>query len=243
MRRLAVQVLALALVATFAWWSAPLLTDARAADARIRVGSGSYVAHRPARPGPWLVVVLHSRGHDWHEPVGQGWSRLADAKGFTAVYPVSPDGSWNAGLCCPSASTLRRDDSLWLAQVLADAKARYRARYVAVAGTSNGAMMAETLVWRRPWLTGRVAVWAGAPEMLGGPSPWAGRLLLLHGAGDTMVPWSGTSAAAWCGCPIRPAQATHSFLPAARVEGHLLAGYGHSPPSWWPERVWAWLSH
>jgi len=198
-------------------------------------------------------VVLHSRGHDWREPAAS-WSKLADAEGFTAIYPVSPDGSWNAGLCCPPGSTLAarqllargdgegRDDALWLAQVLAVAKARYRPRYLAVAGTSNGAMMAEALVHRRPWLSGRVAVWAGAPEMTGGPSSWSGRLLLLHGAGDTTVPWAGTGAAAWCSCPVRPAQATRQLLPAARIEGHLLAGYGHAPPPWWPARAWAFLS-
>jgi len=233
--------LALAVAAALA---AATLTPAPAAavDQRVGVGPGFYVAHRPPRPGAWLVVVLHSRGHDWREPAAQGWSALADTKGFTAVYPSSPDGSWNAGLCCPPASTLGRDDGLWLARVLADAKARYRPRYVAVAGVSNGAMMAEALVHRRPWLTGRVAVWAGAPEMTGGASPWAGRLLVLHGAGDTTVPWAGTPSAAWCSCAIRPAQATRTFLPAARVAGYLLGGYGHAPPTWWPARAWAFLS-
>lgn len=215
---------------------------AAAVDQRVEVGQGFYVAHRPPRPGAWLVVVLHSRGHDWREPAAQGWSTLADTKGFTAVYPVSPDGSWNAGLCCPPASTTGRDDGLWLARVLADAKARYGTRYVAVAGFSNGGMMAEALVHRRPWLTGRVAVWGSAPEMLGSPSTWSGRLLILHGALDTTVPWAGTPSAAWCACPVRPAQATRGFLPSARVAGYLLASYGHAPPPWWPARAWAFLS-
>lgn len=229
------------LAATVAATLAAVATPAGAADTRVTVGQGFYVAHRSARPGPWLVVVLHSRGQDWREPAA-GWDPLSDQKGFTAVYPMWPETSWNAGLCCPRGSTLGRDDGLWLAQVIADAQARYRPRYVAVAGTSNGGMMAETLVWRRPWLTGRVAVWAGAPEMVGGPSAWAGRLLVLDGAGDTTVPWAGTPSAAWCSCLIRPAHQTGLFLPAARIEGHLLAGYGHIAPSWWPARAWAFLS-
>jgi poly(3-hydroxybutyrate) depolymerase len=232
---------ALALGVGVGAWLGPA-GPARAADARVTVGPSFYVAHRPPRPGPWLVVALHSLGHDHREPIGGGWSALADAKGFTVVYPVAPDRSWNAGLCCPPASTLGRDDGLWLARVLADAKRRYGARYVAVAGTSNGGMMAEALVWRRPWLTGRVAVWAGAPEMPAGASGWAGRMLLLHGAGDTTVPWAGTPYAAWCGCLIRAAQATPPRFPAARLTGRLLDGYGHVAPSWWPARAWAFLS-
>jgi poly(3-hydroxybutyrate) depolymerase len=234
MRRILILVVVLA--ATLA--AAP----AGVTDTRMTVGQGSYVVHRPPRPGPWLVVVLHSRGASEQEPIRGGWSTLADQKGFIVVYPIWPEASWNAGLCCPQASTLGRDDGAWLAQVIADARARYHPRYLALAGTSNGAMMAESLVWRRPWLTSRVAVWAGAPEMIGAPSAWSGRVLLLHGALDTTVPWAGTPNATFCSCPIRPAQQTRVFLPAAHIEEHLLAGYRHTAPSWWPAAAWTFLS-
>jgi poly(3-hydroxybutyrate) depolymerase len=244
----------LALVAVLAAMLALLVPRAASAtDVHVRVGGSYYVAHRPPRPNAWAVVVLHTLRHDWRQPAA-GWSPLADAKGFTAVYPVSPDGSWNAGLCCPPASTTPdrhlldgqgwgtgRDDALWLAQVIADVRARYRVRYVALAGMSNGAMMAEAAVWRRPWLTGRVAVWAGAPEMPAGPSAWAGRLSLSHGAADTTVPSEG-GYAAWCSCLLRPAQQTHRFLPKASISARLYAGIGHEAPSWWPARAWAFLS-
>jgi poly(3-hydroxybutyrate) depolymerase len=210
-----------------------------ATDRRINLNGGYYVAHRPPSPGPWLVMVLHSRANDEREPIAQGWSTLADLEGFTVVYPSRSELSWNAGLCCPHGSTLGRDDGEFLARVLQDSKARWRPRFVAVAGNSNGGMMAETLVWRRPWLTQRVAVWGSAPEMLGGPSAWTGRMLILHGADDGIVPWQGEPLAPWCACQLRPGQATRTYLPAAHLEAHVYAGLKHTPPSWWPARAWA----
>jgi poly(3-hydroxybutyrate) depolymerase len=197
-----------------------------------------YAAKAPAGYRPVMVVVLHSRGKDWREPAVGGWSALADARRFVAVYPVAPDGSWNAGLCCGPASMVGRDDGRYLAEVIADARRRWPVQRVYLAGTSNGGMMVERLVAERPWLTARAAVWGSAPQMPR-PGRWSGRLWIGHGAGDTVVPWGGAPSVAWCGCPIRPAQATRTYLPAARLGGHLYAGVGHAAPAWWPAAAWA----
>jgi polyhydroxybutyrate depolymerase len=226
-----------------------------AGDRRVSISGGYYVAHRPPTPGPWLVVVLHSLGHDEREPITHGWSRLADAKGFTVVYPSRPDRSWNAGLCCgeatdPARSLLEgrpirsagRDDVAWLAQVIADAQARWRPRHVAVAGTSAGGMMAERLLAARPSLSDRMAVWGSAPEMPF-PGSWSGRVWIGHGALDTTVPWAGgTVTLADHQVVIRPGQATRTYLPAAHLSAHVYTGVGHASPAWWPSRAWAALS-
>jgi poly(3-hydroxybutyrate) depolymerase len=221
-----------------------------AADARHDLGAGRfYVAHRPPGAAVAMVVVLHSLSHDWREGVAQGWSALADARGFLAVYPDG-DGGWNAGLCCaPANDPVRqpltlgrvglRDDVGFLERVIADARARYRTRYTYLAGYSSGGMMAERLLAERPWLAGRLAVWAAAPEM---PTPgaWLGRAWLGHGAADTTVPWQGgTVTLAGRRVLIRPGQATRAWLIGGRFEAHVFQGLGHSPPAWWPAQAWA----
>jgi polyhydroxybutyrate depolymerase len=199
----------------------------------------AYVAKAPPGHRPVAVLVLHALGHDWREPVQHGWSALADRERFVAVYPVSPDQTWNTGLCCGTAMHENRDDSRYVAEVVADVRARWHVSYVYLAGHSAGGMLVERVLAERPWLTGRAAVWAGAPEM---PQPgrWTGRLWIGHGELDRTVPWQGGTVVLE-GEPvtIRPAQQTPRYLPGARIHGQLYSGLGHAPPSWWPQAAWA----
>ena len=212
-----------------------------------------YVAHNPGRPVTAAVVVLHSLGHDWREGPAQGWSAQSDTSGFLAVYPDG-GGSWNAGLCCGAAAdqarypmalgsrVAGRDDVGFLDRVVADVRARYRVRFVYLAGWSNGGMMAERLAAERPWLSGRLAVWASAPEMPF-PGAWTGRAWLGHGALDSTVPWAGgTVTIAGRQVLIRPGQATPRYLVGGHLSAHVYTGLGHAPPAWWPRAAWAALS-
>lgn len=232
---------------------------ANAATQRVYVDQGFYVAHGV---GPRAVVVLHSLGHEWTEGPAQGWSALADSKRFLAIYPQAQEGrgSWNAGLCCGDAMRTNRNDVLFLARVIADARARYRLTTIYVAGYSNGGMMAERLLSERPWLSARLAVFGAAPEMPA-PGTWPGRGFLLHGALDTTVPWRGGKVTLdpelcrivlgvtprlvkECGGTylMRPGQATPSFLKGARLSATVLPNWGHRPPSNWPAWAWSKLS-
>lgn len=248
--RRAVVVLAVVMAATVT----PGPATAGGRDARQALPGGRfYVAHHPGRPVTVAVVVLHPLGHDWREPVAQGWSAEADRSGFLAVYPDG-DGSWNAGLCCGDAAEAAhapmalggrvagRDDVGFLARVVGNVRARYRVRSVYLAGFSNGGMMAEALVAAKPWLSGRLAVWGSAPEMAF-PGWWTGRAWLGHGALDSTVPWrGGVVTLAGRQVLIRPGQATPRYLVGARLEAHVYAGLGHAPPPWWPRAAWAALS-
>ena len=230
---------ALALAATLAVILAPLPASAGGRFYVVHVphGAGAKGATRPTT----AVVYLHSFGHDHREGAALGWSRLADAKGFLAVYPDG-DGSWNAGLCCGAAARAGRDDSAWLASVIYAVRLRYRVSRVYVAGYSNGGMMAERLVAERPWLTTRIAVTGSAPEMPKAGA-WTGRAFIWHGALDTIVPWHGGIVLLGGQLvTIRPAQYTRLYLLGATLSATVIANLGHEVPANWPALAWGRLS-
>jgi polyhydroxybutyrate depolymerase len=47
------------------------------------------------------------------------WNTFADKQGIIAVYPDGTDKSWNAGSCCPSASTNKIDDVGFVKAIIA----------------------------------------------------------------------------------------------------------------------------
>jgi poly(3-hydroxybutyrate) depolymerase len=206
-------------------------------DDHLTVSGATVVAHVPSQATRTAVIVLHSLGHTWHEPVDQGWSTASDQHGFIAVYP-DRGGSWNAGLCCGGAAAQGSDDVTWLESVVQVVRLKYGLTTVYFAGFSNGGMMVERLLAERPQLSSRFAVWGAAPEMpVAGH--WTGMGSLYDGAGDTTVPWAGGTVTIG-GVPvqIRPSQATGSWLIGARLHGEVIKGYGHSPAPNWPELAW-----
>ena len=128
------------------------------------VADGDVIVHVPAHHSDIGVVVLHSLGSSAAEPPEQGWSRLSDSKGFVGIYPERGD-SWNAGLCCGAAAAENRNDVVWLARVIAEARSNYGLKTFYLAGFSNGGMMVERLVVERPEVSQCFAVWGAAPEM------------------------------------------------------------------------------
>ncbi|HEX6678523.1 MAG TPA: hypothetical protein VF486_26335 [Actinomycetes bacterium] len=228
---------ALLLGATVALGSA---TPAGAINRYVLPSGRSYSAWKDVPRVSTAVLVLHSFNHTDAEPVAQGWMDAAARHNFLAVFPTG-DGSWNAGLCCGAALRNRRDDVAYLAEVIADVKARWHPTLVYLVGWSNGGMMVERLVVERPELSNRFVVAGSAPEM-SWPGFWQGRGWIYHGGLDTTVPWAGTPDAPWCGCEIRPGQKTRTYINGASLWAYVDPNRGHAVPPNWPEVAWSRLS-
>jgi poly(3-hydroxybutyrate) depolymerase len=187
------------------------------------------------------VVVLHGLLEDVETPVVQGWSATSDRHHFVAIYPGRGD-SWNAGLCCDSASASKRDDVTWLVNAIDLARSKYHLKTIYLAGNSNGGMMVERLLAERPAVSNRFAVWAAAPEMPRA-GHWTGSGSLFAGNGDIIVPaQGGRIIIAGIDTTIRPANVTGSWLQGAHLRRTVVPGEAHAPPADWPERAWAALS-
>ena len=234
LRRLAC---ALGLAATLAVGS----SHPAVAISRFTLPSGrSYTAWKDVPTVTTAILVLHSYNHTDAEPITQGWLDTAARHNFLAVFP-NGNGSWNAGLCCGTARSTGRDDVGYLADVIADVRARWHPARTYLAGWSNGGMMVERLVVERPELVTRFVVAGSAPEMPA-PGAWPGRGWIYHGGGDTTVPWAGTPNASWCGCEIRSGRKTPNYLTGASLWAMVDPNRGHAPPPHWPELAYGRLT-
>ncbi|HEY2957321.1 MAG TPA: hypothetical protein VGM21_03790 [Actinomycetota bacterium] len=234
LRRLAC---ALGLAATLAVGS----SHPAVAISRFTLPSGrTYTAWKDVPTVTTAILVLHSYNHTDAEPITQGWLDTAARHNFLAVFP-NGGGSWNAGLCCGTARATGRDDVGYLADVIADVRARWHPARTYLAGWSNGGMMVERLVVERPELVTRFVVAGSAPEMPA-PGAWPGRGWIYHGGRDTTVPWAGTPNASWCGCEIRSGQKTPNYLTGASLWAMVDPNRGHAPPPHWPELAYGRLT-
>jgi poly(3-hydroxybutyrate) depolymerase len=238
---------ALLVAACGASHAAPSVPSARASaasahDDLFSVGDGQVSVHVPAHPTGIGVVVLHGFLETVAIPVTQGWSASSDRHGFVAIYPGRGD-SWNAGLCCDSASAAKRDDVSWLVTAINIARSRYGLKTIYLAGNSNGGMMVERLLAERPSVSNRFAVWAAAPEMpVAGY--WTGEGSLFSGTDDLIIPrHGGRVVIGGILAVIRPAASTGRWLKGAHLHQTVIPGQAHAPPPDWPEIAWSALSH
>jgi poly(3-hydroxybutyrate) depolymerase len=212
-------------------------TSAKGSDESLVLGDGAIAVHIPAGHTRVGVVVLHSLYNGTKELLAQGWSTSSDLHHFVAIYP-SRGASWNAGLCCGDAAAADRDDVSWLTSAIQLAQLRYGLTTIYLAGNSNGGMMVERLVDERPWISDRIAVWGGAPEMPVAAN-WTGIASIYDGVKDKTVPYAGGKVTI-AGVPvvIRPALTTGKWLVGAHLKGILVPGVGHVPAPNWPELAW-----
>ena len=158
-----------------------------------------------------LVLVLHGGGGE-----GLGVSELgrhplsvfrtvADREGFVVVYPgglPAKDLEGNAGWDdCRADNTVASgaDDVGFLAALITRVTGEYKLPLTRVfmAGGSNGAQMTHAFAFHRPDLVAAVASAGGNLPEKPKPGPCTsgpGRpvpILLLHGSGDTQMPWEG----------------------------------------------------
>ncbi len=176
--------------------AARAVTMALASGGRQRTAK-VYVPSIPAGAPVPLLMVLHGAGSDSARfEAKTGYDELADREKFIVVYPdgVLAGGSmsrtWNAGRCCPPASTSGVDDVSFLLAVLDRLEATYRvdARRVYAVGHSNGAMMAQRLGCEVATRFAAVASVAGALEIPACMPQLPVAMLEIHGRADPAVP-------------------------------------------------------
>jgi len=212
------------------------LVDARNVDIKMHSGGLDRVAILHIPEGASGKVPLVVDNHAWGafataEELLTDFSSLADKEGFAVVYPrgydlanpadlpkfplPSPGGvgySWNAGGCCPKASTNKRPDVLFIRDLVAHVAAQIPAETehamevdlsrVYATGMSNGGFFTNRLACEARDLFAAVAPVSGV--IVNGSSPtWGGDpfacprhdpplpVLHFHGNMDVIVPWDG----------------------------------------------------
>ncbi len=112
----------------------------------------SYLLHVPetydaTKPVP-LVLNFHGllKSGSYQQDY-TGMSDKADEEGFIVAYPDGIESSWNAGICCPPATTLQVDDVGFARDLVAALSEAYciDADRVYATGSSNGGMLAHRL--------------------------------------------------------------------------------------------------
>lgn len=167
---------------------------------RIILADGrSYLVDLPATPrGAALIVALHGGGGS-----AAGFARNirlstpATAAGYAVIYPDGT-GNWgrhsfNAGYCCGQAARSGVDDIAFLDAAIADAKTRFDLDPgpVALAGLSNGAMLAEAYAAVRPRAVRAVMAVSGTLDLARFPPQGPVPVLIVHGKADQNVPIEG----------------------------------------------------
>lgn len=164
----------------------------------------SYLIHLPPhvtshRP---LPVVLNFHGGGGHAAQQQAYSnldRLADSKGFVAVYPNGTGRlssrllTWNAGTCCGYAAKHDIDDVGFIRLLIDDLQTRLPidTTRVYATGLSNGAMMAYRVAAEAPDLVAAIAPIAGSmaiPHIAPGHSV---PIMHVHSLDDPRAPYEG----------------------------------------------------
>jgi polyhydroxybutyrate depolymerase len=94
-------------------------------------------------PAP-VVFDFHGMGTTGkQEESFDTWNTFADKQGIIAVYPDGTDKSWNAGSCCPSASTNKIDDVGFVKAIIARLQTDVciDTKRIYATGCSNGGAM------------------------------------------------------------------------------------------------------
>lgn len=206
---------------------AALLAPCDAAAARsftLTVTSGGRTrtakVHVPARAGqlPVLLVLHFATGTGPEMERAFSYSKLADRKGFVAVYPTSGHdrGFWNV-----TENPRKPDDVQFMRDLLAalPAQACIDARRVYATGVSNGASMTAVLGCRMADRLAAIApVSAGYSTYASCRPSRAVTAFAVHGTADKVVPYSGVKKFTKVWRRVNGCNAT----PSARRTGNLV---------------------
>jgi polyhydroxybutyrate depolymerase len=157
-----------------------------------------------------LVLMFHGGGGSGRqlEERSSRMNPVADRERFVVVYP---DGSgavrtWNAGGCCPPATSPPAVDDVGFVRALLDhleAETCIDRRRVFASGMSNGALFSHRLACELADRIAAVAPVAG-PEM--SPTCAPGRpvpVMHIHGSDDGHAPWDGGVGCSLSGVSFR----------------------------------------
>lgn len=241
------------------------------ADTPCEIDGGDYHYAMPAVAPKGIVMHLHGGGGRGRGLLNSGLARQALARGFIFVAPNGwhPENRWQRDWSVQASnSSHNRDDKLFLADVMADLRARTGLQdgMVLLAGFSRGGSMVWDMACQVPDFADAYAPLAGAfwddlPSDCAGPV----RLFHTHGWNDRTVPLEGRSFGAvvqgdvWAslkilretnGCDARQPEA-NSFdgdlwfrhwtdCAAGEIQLMLHKG-GHGAPQGWSGRMMDWF--
>ncbi|MDY7104721.1 MAG: PHB depolymerase family esterase [Actinomycetota bacterium] len=142
-----------------------------------------------------LVVVLHGGGGSGRQAErSYGWNEVADREGFAVAFPDALHRAWAVSdACCGRSVTNDVDDVAFVLEVLDDIGALDDVDIdpdrIAVAGMSNGGMMAYRLACDTDRFAAIGAVGATLLGECDAPAPVS--VLHIHGTADESVPFDG----------------------------------------------------
>jgi polyhydroxybutyrate depolymerase len=187
-------------------------------DRRYRVYRPAGLSHDRAVP---MVVVLHGGfGTGEQAERSYGWDAAANRHRLVVVYPDGVGRSWNAGNCCGPAQREGVDDVAFLKTVIARVTTTEHIDplRVAVAGISNGGMMAYRMACDSGLPLRAVGSVSGTMET---PClhPAKTSLMEIHGMSDRNIPYYG-------GDGMGPAHAVTAPIPDVAARWRAIDGCG-----------------
>jgi polyhydroxybutyrate depolymerase len=130
---------------------------------------------------------------------------VADAQNFIAIYPLGTGAplSFNAGVCCGTASATNVDDIQFVRDILTTAKTKLCVdpKRIFATGMSNGGFMSHRIGCE---LADQIAAIAPVAGVLGVPTCSNARpmpVMHFHGTLDPLVPWDGDAALGFISVP------------------------------------------
>lgn len=161
--------------------------------------NGHYRIRTPegAGPHPTVLYLYGSMGNSAQKLSSDGFVRAFVDRGYAVIVPAGLDKRYAGGLVDSgwflrnSRARKKRDDTKFVAEVLADAEVRHRIdrNRVLIAGMSNGGFLAWEIACHNPELAAAYApVAAGYLGAMPDRCRRAVRLLHTHGRTDRIVP-------------------------------------------------------
>jgi polyhydroxybutyrate depolymerase len=188
-------------------WPAPIPLAVGITEAQMAVGgfSRNYLAVVPpasAKPRSLLIVLHGVNGRGAHMRSIGGFEPSAESNGTVVVYPDAIGGSWNDGRSGmePMQPGMVTDDIAFLRALIDEmvGRAGVDSTRVAVAGFSNGAMMAGRVACDMPDRVRGVALIAGTAgqnhSQVCAPTRSV-PIVEVHGTRDPVVPYIGGKVA------------------------------------------------